>query len=109
VTPFLAIFRQLAVKGDLEEQRLFLSNRTARDVICEKELRHYFGDRCHLLLSRDNAAGYESGRVTKDYLADRIGDLDQFFYLCGPPSFVEGLQASLDELGVDADRLVFER
>src|SRR5512143_3317014 len=38
ITPFLAILRDLARKGEADGQALIFSNKTPRDVICEKEL-----------------------------------------------------------------------
>jgi len=109
LTPFLAIFRQLAREGTLAGNTLIYSNKTPADVICERELVHYFGKRCLLTCTRVSAAGYDDRRIDRSLLKSKITDLNQFFYVCGPDAFVEDVNAALEELGVKAQSLVFER
>jgi cytochrome-b5 reductase len=109
VTPFLAILRDLARRGELGGQTLIFSNKTPRDVICEKELRHLLGERCLLLSTGVDAPGYEHRRVDRTYLQEKISDFDQRFYVCGPPPFMEAVNAALTGLGARAESLVFER
>ncbi len=108
VTPFLAILRQLHEGGELDGSSLLFSNRTPADVLCEKELRHLLGDRCHLTCTGRSAPGYDHRRIDGAYLEEKVDDLDQHFYLCGPPAMVEDVQEALQELGVDAERTVLE-
>ncbi len=108
VTPFLAILRRLHVSGELEASSLLFSNRTPADVICEKELRHRLDDRCHLTCTGRSAPGYESRRIDGDYLEEKLDDLDQHFYLCGPPAMVNDVREALQALGVDPERTVLE-
>jgi cytochrome-b5 reductase len=109
ITPFLAILRDLARRGDLGGQTLIFSNKTPRDVICEKELRHLLGERCLLLCTGADAPGYEHRRVDRAYLQEKISDFDQRFYVCGPPPFMDAVNAALADLGARAESLVFER
>jgi cytochrome-b5 reductase len=109
ITPFLAILRDLAQRGELERQTLIFSNKTPRDVICEKELRHLLGERCLLLCTGAEAPGYAHRRVDRAYLEENITDFDQRFYVCGPPPFMEAVNAALTDLGARAESLVFER
>lgn len=109
LTPFLAILRELAARDQLDDHALIFANKTPADVICEKELRHYLGERCVLLCSDTRASGYEYGRIDQEFLADRIDDFDQHFYVCGPDGFMDVVNASLKELGADPQALVFEQ
>ena len=109
VTPFLAILRDLARRGELGGQTLIFSNKTPRDVIGEKELRHLLGERCLLLCTGVDAPGYAHRRVDRAYLQEKIRDFDQRFYVCGPPPFMEAVNAALTDLGEQAESLVFER
>jgi len=109
VTPFIAITRQLARRGKLDSNSLVYSNKTPGDVICEKEFRHYFGERCILTCTRGSAAGYENRRITPEFLKEKIQDFSQHFYVCGPDEFVEGVKSFLKVLGASPDSVVFEK
>lgn len=109
ITPFLAILRELARKGELDGQTLMFSNKTPRDVICEKELRHILGDRCLLTCTGVAAPGYEQRRIDRAFLEEKIQDFKQRFYVCGPPPFMEAVTDALTALGASAESLVFER
>lgn len=108
ITPFLSILRYLAAAGDLEKHSLMFSNQRTADIICEKELRHYFGNAARFTCTRKSGTGYDSQRIDKEYLRTHVADLDQNFYVCGPPEFVEAINTALTELGADAEALVFE-
>ena len=108
VTPFLSIFRQLAVEGKMAGQTLIFSNKTPADIICEKELLHYLGSRCHLICTREKAAGYENIRIDRKYLQKIISDPKQYVYICGPDKFVESLNALVAELGLSTEKIVYE-
>ncbi len=109
ITPFLAIFRELARKGELGAQTLIFSNKTPRDVICEKELRHLLGERCLLTCTEAAAPGYDNRRIDRAYLEEHIRDFGQHFYVCGPPPFMEAVNGALSDLGANPQSLVFER
>jgi ferredoxin-NADP reductase len=108
VTPFIAIIRHLAKEGKIGSNSLIFSNKTPADVICEKELRHYFQSRCILTCTRESASGYENRRISAEFLKGKINDFKQYFYVCGPDSFVEQTKSILTELGVRPDSVVFE-
>lgn len=109
ITPFLAILRDLAGKGELDGQTLIFSNKTPRDVICERELRHGLGERCILTCTGAAAPGYENRRVDRAFLEEMVSDFTQRFYLCGPPPFMDAINAALTDLGARSESLVFER
>jgi cytochrome-b5 reductase len=108
ITPFLSIFRQLANDSSTARQTLIFSNKTPADIICEKELRYYFGDRCHLLCTREGGPGYENRRIDRDYLQKIISDTGQYAYVCGPDKFVEEIIAALKEMGLSTESIVYE-
>ena len=110
VTPFLAIFRDLASRNALSgEDRLLLSNKSEADVICGEELKYYLGDRCVLTFTREHQLGQEGRRIDAAFLNAHIGERDQSFYICGPDGFVRSVSEHLLSLGVHGDRLVVER
>ncbi len=109
ITPFLAILREQARSGNIDHDTLIFSNKTPADIICEKELRHYLDDRCILSCTATQAPGYEHRRIDKAFLAEKIDDFEQRFYVCGPPGFMKAVNAALKELGAAPQSLVFEQ
>lgn len=109
ITPFLAILRSLAGAGELAEQTLVFANKSPRDVIQERELRHLLGERCHLICTGAEAPGYLHRRIDRAFLEEIVPDLDRRFYVCGPPGFMTAVGAAVAELGASAENLVFER
>lgn len=109
ITPFLAILRERARAGDVDRNTLIFSNKSPADILCEKELRHYLGSRCLLLCTAEGGPGCDRERIDKDYLAAHIDDFAQHFYVCGPPGFMEAVNAALKQLGADPQNLVFEQ
>ncbi len=107
VTPFLAIFRHMST-DELAGTTLLFSNRTPADVICERELRHLLGDRCHLTCTARSGEGYDDRRIDQSYIQERIGGIDQPFYLCGPRKFVDDIRDALVALGAARARIVTE-
>ncbi|MEW6518365.1 MAG: FAD-binding oxidoreductase [Thermodesulfobacteriota bacterium] len=108
ITPFLAIFRQQARKGGQSRSRLLFSNKTPDDVICEKELRHYFGVNALFTCTRVSGPGYGDRRIDRDFLEEWIIDRSGYFYVCGPELFLAEVTAALQEMGIKAEALVFE-
>jgi cytochrome-b5 reductase len=109
ITPFIAIFRKLAREDGLAGNTLIFANKTRDDVILEKELRHYLGDRAVFTLTRESRPGYESRKVDEALLKEKVRDFGQPFYVCGPPPMVEGLTETLRKLGARPDNVVFEQ
>jgi len=109
ITPFIAILREQARAADLDGNSLIFSNKTPGDIICEKELRHYLGERCILTCTGTAAPGCQQRRIDKAFLAEKIDDFSQHFYVCGPPGFMQAVTGALEELGANPESLVFER
>ncbi|MCG2588428.1 FAD-binding oxidoreductase [Rhodohalobacter sulfatireducens] len=110
VTPFIAIFRDLHKKGELEGNTLIFSNKTAKDVILQEEFEEMLGDNFVSVLTDKDAEGHMflDGFIDKDFLAEQIDNYDQPFYVCGPMKFNENMMKYLKELGAEPDSLVFE-
>ncbi len=108
VTPFLGILRQLAADDALRGHQLLLTNKSERDVICEKELRHYLGDDCVLTFTREQEPGREGQRIDIDFLQSQVTDFQGKFYVCGPDAFVQSIKDHLQGLDVKPEQLVYE-
>jgi len=109
ITPFLAILREQARDKDVALNSLIFANKTPADIICEKELRNYLGERCFLICTKTAGQDYEHQRINKAYLEEKIANFNQNFYVCGPPGFMHAVTTALSELGVDPQTLVFEK
>jgi ferredoxin-NADP reductase len=109
ITPFIAIFRELARLNKINDNTLLFSNKTPADVICEREFKHYLGERCVLTCTRDKNPGYDNRRIDKAFLEEKISDFNQYFYVCGPKEFVANINGSLEALGANSETVVFER
>jgi ferredoxin-NADP reductase len=111
VTPFIAILRQLRKENKIKDNTFIFSNKTEKDVILEKEFKQMFkdGGKLILTLTEEKNPCYESGRVDKDFLEEKVDDFNQNFYVCGPPAMVKDLKQILKDLGANMDEIVFEK
>jgi len=111
ITPFIAILRQLKQDNLLLGNKLIFSNKTAKDIILEREFEDMFKDNPDDLiftLTSEARQGYENKMVDEEFLKKYINDFNQNFYLCGPPKMVESLTNTLKNLGADVGSVVFE-
>ncbi|MEP7117779.1 MAG: hypothetical protein ABI880_09360 [Acidobacteriota bacterium] len=68
--------------------------------------------RAHLTVTRDDRPGDwtgRSGRIDDALLAAALPSSDAWCLVCGPAGFVASVSASLEGLGVPAERIVVER
>lgn len=108
VTPFIAMLRHLYKTNQLKGNTLIFSNKESKDVILEKEFRHMLGKDLILTLTREDATGYEHGRIGKELLQKYVKDLNQKFYICGPDPFVIDLKNTLESMGVKEENIIAE-
>lgn len=111
ITPFIAILRNQHKKGALAGNQLIFSNKSAEDVILEKEFRGMAGLKFTSVLTDEYSEGdhiFQNGFIDKEFLASRIDDFEQPFYVCGPPAFNDAIMEYLRELGANPEQLVFE-
>lgn len=109
ITPFIAIFRDLKAKGQVAGHRLLFSNKTEKDVIMQSEFKALLGEDFISTLTQEQLKGHEQGRIDLDFLKEHINGVDQHFYVCGPDGMVKAINELLQELGAEADALVFEQ
>jgi ferredoxin-NADP reductase len=110
ITPFIAIFRDLHKKGAIGNNKLIFSNKTDKDIILKEEFSDMLGDNFINAITDEPTDDhiYLDGFIDKDFLASRIDDFDQPFYVCGPGPFNDSIMKYLKELGAEPDALVFE-
>lgn len=109
VTPFIAILRDLADRGEIAGHRLMFSNRTERDIILRETWEGMKGLDTLFVVTDEPSSELPHGPIDKDFLKKNVSDFGQHFYVCGPDKMVEDIEGALGDLGAAADALVFER
>lgn len=109
VTPFIAILRQLQRDGELQGNKLIFSNKTKKDIILKKELKNMFPPEDLILtLTEEKEKGYENRKIDKEFLKEKIFNLNQKFYICGSKEFVKDIYEILKNMGINADSIIIE-
>lgn len=108
ITPFIAIFRNLQTKNEIDDNMLIFGNKTKADIILKQELENLFGEAFINILSDEKAEGYAHGVITEDFLREHIKDFRKKFYVCGPPPMMKAVLEHLSNLGVDESSIVKE-
>lgn len=108
VTPFIAIFRQLYKDGKLGNNKLIFSNRTSKDIILKEEFENMLGENFINTLTDETTEKYDNRKIDESYLKEKIKDLSQYFYICGPDPMIENVKNDLKKLGVNEDKIVTE-
>lgn len=108
VTPFISIFRDLSVKNEVSGNSLLFANKTKSDIILEDEFRELLGNSFINILSDEKREGYYHGFITEEFLKENITDLNQHFYVCGPPPMVDLVTLFLKNMGVEEKSVVIE-
>ena len=110
VTPFIAILRDLYAGNEIGDNTLIFSNKTEDDIILKDEFEEMLGEQFINVITDEPTDEhiFLDGFIDKEFLADRIDDFDQPFYVCGPPAFNDAMIKYLKDLGAEPDALVFE-
>jgi ferredoxin-NADP reductase len=109
ITPFIAIFRQLFRNGQINGNQLYYSNKTSEDIILKSEFEKMLGKNFINILTRENNPKYENRHIDKKFLEDKIRNLNQQFYICGPDLFVTEVGKALAGLGARSEAVIIEK
>jgi len=109
VTPFIAILRDLADRGEIEGHRLIFANKSAEDIILKQEFDDMDGLETVYVVDDGDDPRFEHGRIDKAFLQSHVDDFSQHFYVCGPDEMVKDINDALKDLGADPEGLVFEK
>lgn len=109
ITPFIAILRQLQRDGKLGNNKIIFSNKTSQDIILKDEFQQMLGDNFINVLTEEKQPDYENRMIDEPFLREKIKDLNQYFYICGPDPMVEGISKGLENIGVQKDKIVIEQ
>jgi ferredoxin-NADP reductase len=111
ITPMMAMLRYIDDLCLETTVTLLYAVRTRSDIIFESELeqlRSRLKDfRYHVVLSQPDAEwSGPRGHVSREWIEDTVKDTrSPYFFLCGPPAFMEASRGILAGLGVQAERI----
>jgi len=108
VTPFIAILRQLYKENKIGNNKLLFSNRTTKDIILKDEFTTILGDNFINTITQEETEKYDHRLIDENYLKEKIKNLDQYFYICGPDPMIESIKDILLKIGVKEDKIVTE-
>jgi ferredoxin-NADP reductase len=110
ITPFIAIFRQLAKTNAVDGNHLLFSNKTISDIILKDELSSVLENNAFFIVTNEpEATGYYKGFIDEAFLKDHITDFSKHFYVCGPQPMIDSINNILIKLGASPDAVVFEK
>lgn len=110
ITPFLAILRQLHAAGQIGNNKLFFSNKTAADIIGEAELKTILGDNLVCTTTQETSSAYRHEHIDEAFLKKEISDFSgKHFYICGPDPMVAAINDILIKNGASTDTVIFEK
>ncbi len=108
VTPFIAIFRQLEQEGKIGNNMLIFSNKTESDIILKKDFERMLGKNFINTLTEEKSEKYDHRKIDESYLKEKISNLSQYFYICGPDPMIESIVTDLMKMGVEEKWIVKE-
>lgn len=108
VTPFIAIIKDLARKGNLEGNKLIFGNKREHDIILQSDFEKWLGKDFINILSDEHSSKFTHGVIDKLYIKDQVGDLDKKFYVCGPPPMMDSVYNALLDLDVPKKNIITE-
>ncbi len=108
VTPFISIFRHLSAKNELNNNKLLFANKTAADIIHNAEFKDMLGHNFINILSREEAAEFEHGLITEEFLKKHGVNNHEYVYLCGPKPMMDSIEEQLRNLHVKEEAIIKE-
>lgn len=107
ITPFIAILKQLQSENKINNNKLLFANKTKNDIILEQNLKSLLKNNFINILSEEKKEGYENGFINEDIIK-KYSNLNQYFYLCGPPPMIESIEKILLTLNISSDKIIKE-
>jgi ferredoxin-NADP reductase len=108
ITPFIAIFRQLNKDGLLAGNTLLFANHNENDIIHKAEFDEMLGEHHIDVLRAPLDPEIPARTMDYDLLKEYAGDMDAYYYVCGPDPFTAAMVENLEKLGVEKSHVVIE-
>jgi ferredoxin-NADP reductase len=93
----------------LGNNKLIFSNRTVKDIILKDEFEKMLGENFINTITGEKTENYDNKKIDESYLKEKIKDLSQYFYICGPDAMIENVKDILLHLGADENKIVIEQ
>jgi len=107
ITPFISIFRHLASKNEIGNNKLIFANKMKADIILEQEFRKLLSNNFINILSEEKVEGLGYGQITEKFINAKC-EWSKLFYLCGPPPMMDAVEKILTDMNVDKKSIVKE-
>lgn len=108
VTPFISIFKDLADRNQLDENKLLFANKRERDIILDSKFNQWLGADFVNILSEEHNPKHAHGRMDKEFLKKNLKDKDKYVYICGPVPMINSVKEDLLEIGVEKEQIITE-
>ena len=108
VTPFISIFKDLADRNQLDENKLLFANKRERDIILDSKFNQWLGADFVNILSEEHNPKHSHGRMDKEFLKKNLKDKDKYVYICGPVPMINSVKEDLLEIGVEKEQIITE-
>jgi len=109
ITPFIAIFRQLELEGQLTGNSLLFANREESDILLKNELKEMLDGNYINVLETTTAPNVEKGFIGSKLLKQYVTGDAKHYYICGPDKFTAIIIKHLLDLGVRQSQIVYEK
>ncbi|WP_448588436.1 ferredoxin reductase [Thermocrinis sp.] len=115
IVPLMCMLRYIRDKKLSDVNAILLySNTHYEEIIYRQELEEMNGSNIKVVhtLTRSFPEGWKgyTGRINEEMIKREVGDLmNNLYYLCGPPSFVDNMNSILESLGVERERIKKEK
>lgn len=108
ITPFIAIFKDLAKKSKIGNNTLLFANKTSKDIIYQSFFEQLLGDQFISILSNEKKEGHENGYITKELIKKHLKNSLDNIYVCGPPPMMDAVLKALHQLNIDSSKIIYE-
>ena len=113
ITPIRSMIEERAAQGKKDTAVMLYGNRSLEDTALMSELQPLAASinmSIYNVLSDQKDYAGETGFIDKEKIARLVPDAaERDVFLCGPPPMMAGIKKALDELGVPASQVHYER
>ena len=80
-----------------------------QDIILKDEFEKMLGVNFINTITEEKAEKYDHRKIDESYLKEKIKDLSQYLYICGPDTMIESIRENFLNLGRHKNKIVIEQ